>query len=69
MDLKDYREQPDSGLFEGITRRVRRRRLMRMGGAAAGVVAVAAVLCVALWPASEDNTSPLISHQFNRRRR
>ncbi len=61
MDLKDYREQPDSGLFEGIARRVRRRRLMRMGGAAAGVVAVAAVLCVALWPAGEDNTSQLVA--------
>lgn len=55
MDLKDYREQPDKGLFEKIARRVRLRRLMRMGGAAAGVVAVA-VLCVALWPSSEADT-------------
>lgn len=56
MDLKDYREQPDNGLFEKIALRVRRRRLMRMGGAVAGVVAVAAVLCVVLWPSSEADT-------------
>lgn len=56
MDLKDYREQPDNGLFENILRRMRRRRLMRMGGAAVGVVAVAAVLCVALWPANNADT-------------
>lgn len=63
MDWKEYREQPDSGLFEGIARRVRRRRWMRMG-AAAGVVAVAAVLCVVLWPAgveSEDVAEPQVA--------
>lgn len=53
MDWKEYREQPDSGLFENIARRVRHRRLMRWGGAAAGVVAVVAVLCVVLWPSGK----------------
>lgn len=53
MDWKEYREQPDSGLFENIARRVRHRRLMRWGGAAAGVAAVVAVLCVVLWPSGK----------------
>lgn len=55
MDLKDFREQPDEGLFEKIALRVRRRRLMRVGGGAAAVVVVAAVLCVVLWPAAEKS--------------
>ena len=45
MDLRDYREMPNEGLFEKIERRVRLRRLVRVGGvaAAAAVVTVAAV--------------------------
>lgn len=49
MDLKNYEVQPDSGLFEKIERRLRRRRLARVcGGVAAAVVAVAAVVWVAM---------------------
>lgn len=49
MDLKSYEVQPDSGLFEKIERRLRRRRMARVcGGVAAAVVAVAAVVWVAM---------------------
>ena len=42
-DLKDYREQPDKGLFERIQRRLAVRRAMRIGGTVLAGVAVAAV--------------------------
>lgn len=61
MDLKDYREQPDNGLFEKIERRLRHRRLMRRAGVAAGVVAVVAVVAVTLWPAGEANEAIVAS--------
>lgn len=43
MDLKEYTAKPDEGMFEQISRRLRRRRLMRMGGMVAVVVTVAAL--------------------------
>lgn len=49
MDLRDYREMPDEGLFGKIERRVRMRRLARIGGVVLAVVAVAGV-AVALYP-------------------
>jgi gliding motility-associated-like protein len=57
MDLKDYREQPDNGLFEKIERRLRHRRLMRRAGATAAVAVVAAVAAVVLWPNAADSES------------
>ena len=42
MDLRDYREMPDEGLFEKIERRVRLRRWTRLGGVVAAVVVLAA---------------------------
>lgn len=45
MDLRDYREMPDEGVFEKVERRVRRRRMVRMGGAVSFVVvAIAAIV-------------------------
>ena len=41
MDLRDYREMPDEGLFEKIERRVRLRRWTRLGGVVAAVVVLA----------------------------
>ncbi len=41
MNLKQYTHQPDPGLFDTIQRRLRRRRALRMGGAAVAVLAVA----------------------------
>lgn len=48
MELKDYKMQPDEGLYEKIERRVMRRRMLRVGGVAAAVVLVAAGVWVAL---------------------
>lgn len=48
MNLKEYREQPDSGLFEKIERRLRLRRLVRRGAAVCGVAAVAAGVWLAV---------------------
>lgn len=55
MDLKDYRVQPDEGLFEKISQRVRRRRLMRRAGAGSAVAVVVIVACVLLWPSGEKS--------------
>ena len=44
MSLKDYRVEPDEGFFEKVEKRLQRRRWMRRGGVAIGVLAVAGVL-------------------------
>ena len=64
MNLKDYREQPDEGLFEKIARRVRRRRMLRRGGVTAAVVAVIAVLCVVMWPEGKKNEGAELAQQL-----
>ena len=46
MDLRDYREMPDEGLFGKIERRVRMRRWMRIGVAVLTVTVVAGVVVV-----------------------
>lgn len=58
MDLKNFRVQPDAGLYEKIERRLRVRRLARVGGGvAAACVAVAAVVWSA-WPA--EKATPMV---------
>jgi len=52
IDLKDYQEQPDEGLFEKIQKRLAARSLVRSGIVAAGIVAVAIAVTV-LWPVGE----------------
>ena len=54
MDLKDYREMPDSGLFEKIERRVVRRRVARMGGV---VLAVALLAGAGVWMLTTNKVS------------
>ena len=54
MDLKNYNEMPDSGLYEKIERRVQRRRAMRRGGVA---FAAALVVGVGVWFLSTKNTT------------
>ena len=55
MDLRDYRVQPDEGLFEKISQRVRRRRLMRRAGAGSAVAVVVIVASVLLWPSGDKD--------------
>lgn len=50
MDLKNYKVQPDEGLFEKIERRLRRRRLARVAGGAAAACVVAAAVVWMAWP-------------------
>lgn len=54
MDLKNYSEMPDNGLYERIEHRVRRRRAMRRGGMA---LAAALVVGVGVWFLSTKNTT------------
>jgi len=66
MNLNDYREQPDSGLFEKIARRVRRRRILRRSGVTVAVVVVAAGIFALVKPASDTQTLTQLSNQaFN----
>ena len=51
MDLRDYREKPDDGLFEKIQHRLAVRRAMRVGGAVLAGVAVVSVAAVLLFGA------------------
>ncbi len=48
IDLKKYNVDPDEGMFERIERRLRRRRWMRVGGVAAGVLLVVAGVAAAM---------------------
>ena len=57
MNLKEYRETPDEGMFEQIERRLRLRRMVRVGGVATAVVAVAVVAVVLLTPARRQDVA------------
>ena len=57
MDLKDYREMPDPGLFEKIQGRLRRRLLLRRGAVVLTAVAAVALLAVVLWPSDKAEQS------------
>lgn len=57
MDLRQYRPQPDPGLFDNIQRRLRRRRALRMGGVAAALVVCGVALWVA-WPQRQPASQP-----------
>ncbi|MGX8712278.1 MAG: gliding motility-associated C-terminal domain-containing protein [bacterium] len=48
MELKDYREQPDEGIFEQIQHRLRVRRMVRIGGVTAAAILSVAVIAVAV---------------------
>lgn len=61
MDLRNYRVEPDKGLFEKIERRVARRRWMRMGGGVAAVCVVVAVVVLMVWPKGEAVQEGLVA--------
>jgi len=65
MNLKQYTHQPDPGLFDTIQRRLRRRRLIRVGSAVAAAVAVCGVATALLLgrPAADEDTVQLASAQ------
>ena len=56
MDLRDYREMPDEGIFDKIERRVRMRRWLRVGAVALAVAAVAVAVPLLL-PWGKDEVS------------
>lgn len=60
MDLKDYREMPDEGLFENIEHRVRLRRAAKVTGI---VLAATVVVGIALWGVT-GGQRPVISDQY-----
>ena len=57
MNWKDYKVEPEEGMFEKIQHRLRVRRAWRMGGIAAGVVAAAFVAGIMLIPHNSDNNT------------
>ncbi len=60
MNLKEYRPQPDEGLFDQISGRLQRRRMVRIGASVAvAIVAIVAVawLVVPAARGSEDSAS------------
>lgn len=65
MNLKQYTHQPDPGLFDTIQRRLRRRRLIRVGNAVAAAVAVCGVAAALLLgrPAADEDAVQLASAQ------
>lgn len=55
MNWKDYKVEPEEGMFEKIQHRLRVRRAWRMVGIAAGVVVAAFVVVAILLPKSSDD--------------
>ena len=54
MELKDYREMPDAGLYEKIERRLVMRRRVRGTVWTAVAVVMVAVVTIAVWPHRHD---------------
>ncbi len=63
MDLKDYKEMPEDGLFEKIQRKLAVRRATRIGGAVLGAVAVIGTAAVLMWPQSNAEVATMASVQ------
>ena len=63
MNIKDYREMPDDGLFEKIQRRLAVRRAMRIGGVVAAVAAVVTVAAIMLWPKGQEAEMAAVQQQ------
>lgn len=55
MNLKDYKVQPDEGLYEKIEHRLKVRRMARVWSAVAGVVAVCAVVVAMMTRSTVEN--------------
>lgn len=50
MNIKDYRTEPEDGLFEKIQHRLAVRRALRIGGVSIAVLVAVGVAAIALWP-------------------
>lgn len=62
MDLKDYRVQPDEGLYGKIESRLRRRRMARVGaGVTAACTVVAGVLLALPGGKAEEAPQPMVA--------
>lgn len=59
MELKDYRVQPDEGLFEQIQHRLRVRRALRVGGGIAAVVVATAIAVAVVMPRGGEEVAAL----------
>lgn len=64
MNLKEYRPQPDEGLFDQISGRLQRRRMVRIGtSVAVAIVAVVAVVWLVVPDARGSEDSASLSRQ------
>ncbi len=61
MNLKEYKAQPDEGLYEKIQRRLRLRRFLRYGTVAVILAGVAATVWLLVSPSSSSEQAPLVS--------
>lgn len=50
MNIKDYKMEPEDGLFEKIQHRLSVRRALRIGGATLAALVAVGVVAIALWP-------------------
>ena len=64
MNLKEYRPQPDEGLFDQISGRLQRRRMVRIGtSVAVAIVAIVAVVWLVVPAARGSEDSASLSRQ------
>lgn len=64
MNLKEYRPQPDEGLFDQISGRLQRRRMVRVGASVAvAIVAIVAVVWLVVPAARGSEDSASLSRQ------
>ncbi len=67
MNLKEYREMPDEGLFEKVSRRLMVRRLARVGGVTAAAVVVVGAAIWLLTPSKAKDVAemPMLQASVN----
>lgn len=65
MDLKEYKEMPDEGMFERVQRHLARRRAIRIGTLSFAALALVGVLALLTLPNTKQDESTITAKQHD----